>query len=247
MTTLSDQLLPQTQSVKDAMAFAKQYLDETTYNHVIRSAIFSSIMVRNLKTNDEDNPLADVDLEAVIVSNLLHDMAWNPNLPTTKQFISQDKRFEVDSANTARGFLQQLDRARDWDKHRTQLVWDAIALHATPSIACHKEPEVAISHYGIAIDIYAMPGVPFRGVSPENSVSKNDLDEAYEEFPSFKLAEYLKGAMCALCLQKPETTFDSFVSGYGEEYVEGYTLHGKRVVDFLKAREVKESEEQVLQ
>ena len=33
-----------------------------------------------------------------------------------------------------------------------QLVWDAIALHTTRSIALHKKPEVAMTHSGIAVD-----------------------------------------------------------------------------------------------
>ena len=43
------------------------------------------------------------------------------------------ERFEVDGANAARNFLKK--EASHWDKHRSQLVWDAIALHTTTSIA----------------------------------------------------------------------------------------------------------------
>src|SRR5580692_3299943 len=34
-----------------------------------------------------------------------------------------------------------------------QLVWDAIALHTTPTLALHKEPEVVMTHSGIAVDV----------------------------------------------------------------------------------------------
>jgi len=37
--------------------------------------------------------------------------------------------------------------------HQIQLVWDAIALHTTRSIALHKEPEVAMTHSGIFVDV----------------------------------------------------------------------------------------------
>ena len=34
-----------------------------------------------------------------------------------------------------------------------QVVWDAIALHTTRSIALHKEPEVVMTHSGITADV----------------------------------------------------------------------------------------------
>ncbi|MGC1902400.1 MAG: hypothetical protein WA715_01120 [Candidatus Acidiferrum sp.] len=46
-------------------------------------------------------------------------------------------RFEVDGANAARTLLKD----RGISTQQTQVVWDAIALHTTPTIAFHKEPE----------------------------------------------------------------------------------------------------------
>lgn len=241
MSTLLDRYFPQTQSIRDTLSFIEQCLDKPTYNHVRRSALFSALIVTKLKTATTDNPLANVDLELVVVSNLLHDLAWNPDLDSTKQFVSQDKRFEVDGADAARKFLQGLD----WDERRIQLVWDTIALHSTQSIAWYKEPEVAVAQYGIATDVYGQPGIPFPGVVEGSGVSAEDLQEAYKAYPSLKLAQYVKKAMCALCVQKPDATLDGFVSQYGEEYVEGYTLKGKRVVDVMKMREANEDGKEV--
>lgn len=69
------------------------------------------------------------DLEAHALAAILHDLGW----AETGDLVTEDKRFEVDGANAARDFLET--EAGDWDKHRLQLVWDAIALHTTPSIA----------------------------------------------------------------------------------------------------------------
>jgi len=51
--------------------------------------------------------------------------------------ISQDKRFDVDSANAARAFLAR--EAPHWNSPDVQLVWDACALHSTIFIATFKE------------------------------------------------------------------------------------------------------------
>lgn len=41
-------------------------------------------------------------------------------------------------------------------------------------------------------------------------------------------------SLCGLCRTKPATTFDNFVSAFGEEYVEGYSVVGTRLVDVVK-------------
>lgn len=95
---------------------------------------------------------------------------------------------------------------------------------------------------GILIDVVGTPEIPIPGIPDSCVVSREYFDRVYKAFPSLKLAEYLKGAMCALCLEKPETTFDNFASGYGEEYVDGYELKGRRIVDLLKGREEAEKD-----
>ena len=233
-------LLPNTSSVSAALAFAKKYLDPPSYNHVLRSALFGAIMIRNLNDQKPETHLLPADVEVIAVANILHDMAWNPELDTIKIFVSKDKRFEVDGANAARDFLATLPASDGWDQRRTQLVWDAIALHTSSTIAWHKEPEVAVGQYGILIDVLGMHSTPLPGVPAPCAVSQAEYDEINVAYPRLKLATYLKGAFCALCTQKPETTFDNFVSGYGEEYIEGYTLTGKRLVDQMKSYEAAE-------
>lgn len=229
--------LPTTPSIKAVLTFIRSHLDDPTYNHVVRSTLFALKLTENLSQNQPDSPLLPVDEEIVAVSNLLHDMSWNPTLTSTRQFFTPNKRFEVDGADAARSFLQSLPTDHNWDKRRLQLVWDAIALHSTSSIAFYKEAEVAISHMGILIDVVGVPNPPIPDIPESCAVSREFYNRVYGAFPSLKLATYLKGAMCALCKEKPETTFDNFVAGYGEEYVEGYSLKGKRIVDLLKMRE----------
>jgi hypothetical protein len=72
--------------------------------------------------------------------------------PPHSDIITQDKRFEVDGANAARRFLRENTHSSEWDKHRIQLVWDAIALHTIGSVVFEKEPECQACSYGIWAD-----------------------------------------------------------------------------------------------
>ncbi|MCJ1452769.1 hypothetical protein MMC28_003112 [Mycoblastus sanguinarius] len=137
------------------------------------------------------------------------------------------ERFEVDGANAARNFLKK--EASHWDKHRSQLVWDAIALHTTTSIAWHKEPEVIATSYGIVAD--------FAG--PDHAMGGHLRWDAYnliiEELPRLGMVEGITEIMCHLCRTKPQTTYDNFVGQFGERYVEGFSLKGTQFIDLLEA------------
>src|SRR5215831_13407850 len=64
------------------------------------------------------------DPELLYAGAMFHDMGLTP------QYASADKRFEVDAANTARGFL----RSHGIAERDIETVWTAIALHTTPGI-----------------------------------------------------------------------------------------------------------------
>lgn len=141
--TLIDSTLVQT-----ALEFARAHLDAMSFNHIHRSWIFGAIIASKLPA------FANIDMEVHAVSAILHDLAWD----YTSVFSSQDKRFEIDGAHAARDFLQH--EAPHYDHRQLQLVWDSIALHTTPSIAQHKEPEVALCCMGIMAEFFgpAFPG-----------------------------------------------------------------------------------------
>jgi HD superfamily phosphodiesterase len=70
------------------------------------------------------------DPELLYAGAMFHDMGL------TSQYASADKRFEVDSANTARDFL----RRHEIDAQDIQTVWTAIALHTTPGTPQYMGP-----------------------------------------------------------------------------------------------------------
>src|SRR5712672_54365 len=81
-----------------------------------------------------------------------------------------------------------------------QLVWDAIALHTTRSIALHKEPEVVMTHSGIAVD--------FLGAGLDR-VPLDKQRAILAEFPRLAIKNRLQTCLCNVVRRKPETSFDN--------------------------------------
>jgi hypothetical protein len=103
-----------------------------------------------------------------------------------------------------------------------QLVWDAIALHATP-FAAYKEIDVVAATSGIAIDLWG----------PSKGVTKERFDHIATVIPRFDVASNRNETLTWLCRTKPKTTYDTFQQAWGEAYVEGYAeaLQGNRYFD----------------
>ncbi len=118
-----------TKLVRDAIDLARAASEPYLFNHVMRSWLFAIVLSEGVK------PAPDPEILAV--STVLHDLGL------TDRHTAEEK-FEVDGAKAARAFLKD----RGISKQQIQLVWDAIALHTTRSIALHKEPEVAMTHSG---------------------------------------------------------------------------------------------------
>jgi hypothetical protein len=200
--------------VRLAFEFAKENLDEVSFRHVYRSWIFGAILASKTPA------FAKINFEVHAISTLLHDLAWDH----LSSFSTPDKRFEVDGANAAREFLER--EAPQFDNRQLQLVWDSIALHATPSIAQHKEPEVALCTMGITVDFLG-------SCFPGGLITDDEYNAVVKELPSVDFKESVKRKMCGLCANKPETTYDNFVRDFGERFVVGYSTRVINSVDIL--------------
>ncbi len=180
--------------VSEAVELARDISTTYLFNHVMRSWLFATVIASETKSKAYP--------ELVALAAVLHDLGL------TEQYVGEE-RFEVDSANAARSFLQ----GKGLGTGRIQLIWDAIALHSTRSIALNKEPEVAVSHRGIALDVI---GIGLGNIDPEK------VKAILAAYPRLSMKRELLSCLCSVVRQKPDTTYDNFLREIGERYIECY-------------------------
>jgi HD superfamily phosphodiesterase len=83
------------------------------------------------------------DRELLYAAAMFHDIGL------THGYSESQLRFEVDGANAARDFL----RSRGIAEGDIERVWLAIALHTTPGIPEHMQPEIALVQAGAGMDV----------------------------------------------------------------------------------------------
>lgn len=216
-----------------AFTYATQHCTEAVYNHVIRSAYWGMIIAKKIP-EFRNNP--SLNLEAVFVSCILHDMGW----AKTPELLSADKRFEVDGANIARDFIEAEQShlsTEPWSHATIQRIWDSIALHTTPSIAEHAAPEVALTNLGITADF---AGPALTGPDGKPLILIEEYRAVMKAFPRAGFnSEGFKSIMCWLCRTKPETTYDNFVGEYGCQF--GPDGNGEGIEEFREAWTARQS------
>jgi hypothetical protein len=198
---------PITDLTSKAFAYVQEHNTATVANHVIRSTLFALIIACKVPS------YAGCDAESIFLATILHDLGW----ANTPSLISKDKRFEVDGANAARDFINSHAESEDakWTEQRIQVIWDAIALHTSPSISLHGQPGVAVVTHGITADFFG-PNTP-GGV-----ITVDEFKEVVKAYPRLNFEATLKQTTCNLCTNKPETTYDNFVGLFGCRDIPGY-------------------------
>jgi hypothetical protein len=83
------------------------------------------------------------DAEQLYVGAMFHDLGL------VERHRSADLRFEVDSANAARAFMQPFGLSEG----DMEQVWLSIALHTTPGVPEHLRPNVALVTAGVEMDV----------------------------------------------------------------------------------------------
>jgi hypothetical protein len=151
------------------------------------------------------------DPEVLAVTTILHDVGL------AKAFAGP-LRFEVEGANAVRAFA----RNEGIDARRAQLIWDGVALNSTPSIALHKETEVALCTAGIGLD---------WGGWGYDKLTDAQLGAILAAFPRLEMKRRFTKAVCCIVETRPDTTYDNFARDFGERFVSGY--RPPSTVDYL--------------
>src|SRR5258708_15301371 len=124
-----------TQLTREATGLLHEFSTPLLFNHSHRVFFWANELGR--ETGQK------YDQELLFVCAAFHDMGL------LKKFSSADDRFEVDSANAVRQFLEH----RDVPAARIQVAWDAISLHTTPGIAADAPLEVDLLYHGAGLEL----------------------------------------------------------------------------------------------
>lgn len=185
--------------IEYAQTLSEPYL----FNHAMRSWLFAETIGR-LKAIDYDS-------EVVAIGTILHDIGLTAS-------VSGPNRFEVNGADAVLSFI----KGKGLSDRRAQLIWDLVALNSTPSVALHKEPEVAVGTMGIGLD--------YGGFGAE-ALPAGDVESIFSAFPRLRMKQRFAETCCQLVAAKPETSYDNFLRDFGERFVPGYKAVS--TVDFL--------------
>ena len=196
--------VPDTPLVARTIEYAREHSEPYLFNHVMRSWLFAVALAHVKKQIAHD-------AEVLAVTTLLHDLGL-------AKALNGPLRFEVEGANAARAFA----RKEGIDPRRAQLIWDGVALNSTPSIALHKETEIALCTAGIGLD--------WGGWGYE-ALAGDQIAAILDAFPRLEMKQRFTRAVCGIVETRPQTTFDNFARDFGERFVPGYKAIS--TVDYL--------------
>jgi hypothetical protein len=180
--------------VRAVIEYARRLSEPYLFNHAMRSWLFAETIGR-IKG-------VDYDREVIAIGTILHDIGLTAS-------VSGPSRFEVNGADAALSFI----KGQGLSDRRAQLIWDLIALNSTPSLALHKEPEVAVGTMGIGLD-YGGFGI--------QALQNGDIERILAAFPRLKMKQRFAETCCRLVTANPDTSHDNFLRDFGERFVPGY-------------------------
>jgi len=171
--------VPDSQLTREATGLLREFSTPLLFNHSHRVFFWANELGR--QTGEK------FDVELLFICAAFHDLGL------LKKFSSAADRFEVDSANAVRQFLEHHGVAAT----RIQTAWDAISLHTTPGIAQYKQLEVELLFNGVGLDVLGIGYETF----PESLRKK-----VVAQFPRIKFKEDIAKAFLTGFEAKTQST-----------------------------------------
>jgi len=187
--------IPDGTLANDATILVREIEPDLLYHHSLRVFVFGSLQGQRRGL--------DYDPELLYVGAMFHDVGL------VEGHRSKADRFEVDGANAAREFLKQ----RGVSPEDVRVVWDAIALHTTPGIPEHKEPEVALVTAGVELDVL---GIGYH------DIPDMQRQQVLSALPRVNFNQQIIEAFGAGIAHKPQTAFGNVKSDVLERTLPGY-------------------------
>lgn len=172
--------IPDSPLAREATELLREVATPLIFHHSRRVFLFGSLRGAALGLT--------ADRELLYVGAIFHDLGL------TETYRRTDQRFEIDAADEARRFLL----GHGIPAAEAAKVWNGIALHTTPEIPLHMDPEVALVTRGVELDVLGL------GYDAITDAQRAAVLAAHPR-PDFKnqiLAAFTEGLK-----DRPETTF----------------------------------------
>ena len=173
--------IPDSALARATTEYIRDLEPDLLYHHSRRVFLFGAL-------SGERRQLA-YNPELLYVGAMFHDLGL------VQGQRSADERFEVDSANAAKAFLQPYGLNDD----DIEQVWLSIALHTTPGVTQHLRPNVALVTAGVEMDVLGIDYAAFPATQREAVVHAHPRGEGFKECILCAFADGFK--------HKPLTTF----------------------------------------
>jgi HD superfamily phosphodiesterase len=187
--------VPDSRLAREATELIRSVESDLLYNHSLRVYAFGALQGNRLGLT--------YDPELLYIGAMFHDIGL------VEGHRSAHDRFEVDGANAAREFLVGHGITGD----AARIVWDSIALHTTPGIPQHKEPEVALVTAGVELDVLGFG---------YDDISAADREAVLAAYPRVDFKESIIQAFADGIAHKPETAFGNVKADVMAEKLPGY-------------------------
>ncbi|MEY2588995.1 MAG: hypothetical protein QOJ67_979 [Acidimicrobiaceae bacterium] len=187
--------IPDSRLAHEATELIRSVESDLLYNHSLR--VYSWGALQGARRGLSYDP------ELLYIGAMFHDIGL------VEGHRSEHDRFEVDGANAAREFL----RGHGVTGDALRIVWDSIALHTTPGIPEHKEPEVALVTAGVEFDVL---GLGFDDISAE------DREAVLAAYPRVDFKESIIQAFADGMAYRPDTTFGTMNDDVLAEKLPGF-------------------------
>jgi hypothetical protein len=187
--------IPDSRLASEATELVRDTASPLLFHHSRRVFLFGSLQGKRLG-------LA-ADPELLYVGAMFHDLGL------TEKYRRTDQRFEIDGANEARRFLTAYGLPED----RIRLAWLSIALHTTPEIPYHMEPEVALVTAGVETDVL---GIGYA------DLDRTLIDAVVSAHPRPDFKRQILRAFTEGIKDRPATTFGNVKADVLAHFVPGF-------------------------
>ena len=130
--------VPDSKFAQQAIDSARELCPEFMMRHCFRSYCFGAILAARNRLS--------LDRETFFVAAMLHDLALSD------KHADDPGSFEWVGARLAHDFCVE----REQEESRAATIHNAIALHTSLGIAHRYQPEIAMLHFGTAMDLFGM-------------------------------------------------------------------------------------------